>query len=166
MCIVLLVIKLITYLSFMIMIGSLCFLEIPTIKNCNINLGMNSVTANWYFLKTKSICFREIIKRMWQCSVLRITFWLDYWIYITLWTFVNGIVVVCFHPIYEILSFACRFEIFITINSRILCYCDWKLHVFAFTSKHIFQSLVQLTYNKYQLDVDIYNVKQFPMNDD
>lgn len=118
------------------------------------------------FLKIKKYLIREIIKRMWQCSVLRITFWLDYWIYITLWTFVNGIVVVCFHPIYETLSFACRFEIFITINSRILCYCDWKLHVFAFTSKHIFQSLVQLTYNKYQLDVDIYNVKQFPMNDD
>jgi len=103
---------------------------------------------------------------MWQCSVLRITFWLDYWIYIMVWTFVNGIIVVLFHPIYESLSFACRSEILITINFRILCYCDWKLHVFAFNSKHIFQSLIQLTYNKYQVDVDIHKFKQLPMNDD
>ena len=37
---------------------------------------------------------------------------------------------------------------------------------FGFNSKHIFQSLIQLTYNKYQVDVDIYKFKQLLINDD
>ena len=103
---------------------------------------------------------------MWQCSVLRITFWLDYWFYIMLWTFVNGIIVVLFYPIYESLSFACRFEILITINSVFCAIVIENYMCFAFSSKHIFQSLIQLTYNKYQVDVDIYKFKQLPINDD
>jgi hypothetical protein len=84
-----------------------------------------------------------------------------------LWTFVNGIIVVLFHPIYESLSFAFRrFEILITINSVFCAIVIENYMCFAFNSKHIFQSLIQLIYSKYQVDVDIYKFKQLPINDD
>ena len=54
----------------------------------------------------------------------------------------------------------------ITINSVFCAIVIENYMCFGFNSKHIFQSLIQLTYNKYQVDVDIYKFKQLPINDD